>query len=116
MTLLTFTTLWVSSTGLALSIGASFVALRSLRRFQLSSAGRLSERLTELESTVEALSGQIRNIRSARNMAAHRARKSQPEADAAAGAPETVDDDARERERAEMNNLVATGANPFRIP
>lgn len=64
-----------SSTALLLSIGALSAAVLSLRRYRSTSAAKLSQRLTDLEETVESLSLQLRNLRSRANMQALRERR-----------------------------------------
>jgi len=75
-----FTTSLVSVTGLLLSTGALFAAYLSWRRSLSNSAERLSKRLTEVESITEALSAELKSMRAARAMAAHRQRKATEEA------------------------------------
>ena len=79
MTWATSMTLLASVTALLLSIGACVVAALSLHLYRSTSSARLSARLTALESMCEALSAECKAIRMARNMAAHRARKSAEE-------------------------------------
>jgi uncharacterized protein (DUF1684 family) len=100
--------LLVSVTALVLSIGALLVAFHSLRRYHLSSAFKLSVRLTETESMIEALSGQLRNVRAARNMQAHRERQTQASSSSPSAAPPLTETDDADAQRREMNLLVAT--------
>ena len=100
----TFTLLLVSNTALLLSIGACIVAVLSWLRYRSTSSARLSARLSEIESTLEALSAALKNVRAARNMAAHRARQSSSEF--SEGQPSTVIDPKLE-ERREGDRLLA---------
>lgn len=62
---------------LLLSIGACIATGRLWLRYRSSSSEKLSARLTETEIMVEELAQQVRNLRAARNMAAHRAKKAE---------------------------------------
>lgn len=102
MTWVTFTALLVSSMALLASIGACIAGFRLWLQFRSTSAAKQSQRLTEIEQTVEELSAQMRNFRSARNMASHRARQASRES----SEPSQPDSD----ERARLNELAAQRA------
>lgn len=96
---ITYTTLLGSATALLCAIGACVVALRSLRLSRASSSSKLSVRLTEIESTIEALSIAHRNLRSRLNMQSARAK---------ARESEPIDDNPASV-RAELNSQLALG-------
>ena len=100
-------TLWVSSMALLLSIGALSVAVLSLLRYRSTSSAKLSARLTETESMLEEHSAQVKNLRSAQNMRAHRAR--QQSNGFSADPPSTVIDP-KEEQRREGDRLIAQRA------
>lgn len=108
MTWAIYLTLWVSSMALAASIGACVVASRSLRQCRLTSSAVLSGRLTELEQTVESISGSVRGIRSRLNVQAYRQRQRDQ-----AQPPESTEPIDPERAaaetRAELNARLARG-------
>lgn len=107
MTSLTFTTLLVSGMALLLAIGAWYVAARSLRQCRLTSVAKLSERVTEIESTIEGLTVAQRNLRSRLNMANYRERKSST---SSSESPASVDAGENPAEtRAKLNAALATG-------
>jgi len=60
---------------LALSIGACTVTALLLLRFRSTSAAKQSERLTELENSLDTLAGAMKNIRARLNMQSYRERK-----------------------------------------
>lgn len=66
--------LWVSGMALLLSIGACAVTALLLLRYPSTSSGKLSARLTEIETLLETLSLSVRNLKSRLNMQDRRAR------------------------------------------
>jgi len=68
-------TLLASGMALLLSTGALLVTALLWRRYRSTSAAKQSAQLMELTENVETLTVQLRNLRSAANMRAYRARK-----------------------------------------
>lgn len=105
MTWLTYTTLLASGMALALSIGACVVAIRSWLQSRLTLSSTLYAELTEVKSTVEALTLNLARLRSRVTMMKNR--ESTPEStrpiepvDEAAAAADT---------RAQLNDALARG-------
>ena len=109
MTLAMSMTLLASVMALVLSIGASSVAVLSWRLSNLSSASKQSARLTELELTIEALTTQLRNIRSRLNMQKFREKTPSTSEIEADPAPAQNGDDAAAT-RARLNDIIAQRA------
>lgn len=107
MTLPMSVLLSVSGLALLFSIGALLATALLWDRFRNSSAERLSARLSEVESLTETLSADFRNLRAARNMAAHRARNRSPES--SAPAENGAERDEAAEKRAELNRRLAAG-------
>lgn len=105
----TFTMWLVSSTALLSSIGAWFAVRHLWRRSRSTSSERLSGRLTEIESQIEALTSQVKNLRSARNMAAYRERKAAREPELSTEQDEIDGQESPEQTRARLNEELALG-------
>jgi hypothetical protein len=97
--------IWLASgMALLLSIGACIVTARLSLLYRSTSSEKLSARLTETEIMVEELAQQVRNLRAARNMAAHRAKKAE-------APPETTEaTDQRERILRETRAKLRNGS------
>lgn len=114
MTSITYMTWLACGMALPASIGACFVAYRSLHLCRTTSAARLSARLTELESTIEALTVAHRNLRSRLNMQSHRAKRPEPTEPIEETAPRSTDpDDIAASVRAELNGELAGRLGKF---
>lgn len=111
MTLVTYMTLLASVMALACAIGACIVAVRLLLLSRSTSSHGLSVRLSEIESTIEALSARLKGLNSRVAMQILREKRRAPEAETEPESPLDLEAE-QKRQRDELNSQLARGFQP----
>lgn len=106
MTLTTLITLWVSVTALLLSIGALCAAALLWRRYRFTSSYELLTQVSDLASTVEALTLAHRNHRAAANMRARRGKPDSPDSSTASSSASPERDASKEATKRELTRKL----------
>jgi len=111
MTPIIILTLSASAMALLLSIGALFVAVRSWLLCNSRSSVALSARVTEIESTIEAVTARLKGINSRLSMQLLRERRREPTEPIEEPPPRDLEAE-QKATRDRLNNLLAIGKKP----
>lgn len=102
----------LSLVALSVSMFAAYVSRRTSARSLSKRLDELLSRCSEVETSLEVVSGQLKNLRARLNMQAYRKRRDQEESEDSSTPSETgthsteITEDERARARARMNQLI----------